>query len=139
MIAATAVASIVLFALALWKSHVVRVSSHAVMTARSAAGILRDASLDDAAREKAIQQSSLSLFADFASILVRSVISLAVSLAPIWLADAAGLARAGDVGIFLARPEVLIGATVLMTLAFFAGRRVAARLSSGRGDVWTGD
>jgi hypothetical protein len=87
-------------------------------TTQQAVAIMRDAGIDDAAREKAIQRASIGLIADFGSILLRAVLALAASLLPVWLAGAAGLARPGDVFEFLSRWDVILAATGVMIVGY---------------------
>ena len=118
MIVAIAIATLAIFAVALWVSGVMRVSTGVLSTTRNAAAIMRDPALDDMAREKAIQRASLKLFADFGSILLRGAISLAVSFAPIWLADVTGVASSRAVIDFLSRVDVIVVASILMVAGY---------------------
>jgi hypothetical protein len=118
VIVATAVATLAIFAVALWMSGVMRVSAGVLSTTQNAAAIMRDPALDDLQREKAIQRASLRLLADFGSILFRGVVSLAISFAPIWLADAAGLASSRAVIDFLSRTDVIVVTSVVMVVGY---------------------
>lgn len=118
MIVATAVAALAIFAIAIWVSGVMRVSVGVLSTTQNAAAIMRDPALDDLQREKAIQRASLRLLADFGSILFRGVASLAISFAPIWLADVSGLASARAVMDFLSRVDVIVVASIVMIAGY---------------------
>lgn len=121
MIAAVGIASIVLFLIALWRLGLVRVAAGALATAQGALAVMRDASLDDAAREKAAQAASLRLLGIFFSITWRGGLSLGISLLPIWLADISGQAASAEVIGFLSRWDV-IGIASAVVVAFYVVR-----------------
>jgi hypothetical protein len=124
VIAATAVASLGVFVFALVLSGVIGVAGGVLTTTQDAVATMRDRSLDDAAREKAIQRASLRLLSDVGSILVRGALSVAVSLVPVWLADATGLATFEAVFGFLSRWDVVVIASAVM----IAGYVIQSRL-----------
>ena len=70
--------------------------------------------LDDDARERMIQDASLTLFKAFFSILIRSVIVLGCSLLPIWLAHWMGLVLIEDTIGFLSRWDVITITSVVI-------------------------
>lgn len=129
MIAATGIASILVFLVALWLLRLVPVASGAMTTARGALDAMRDEALDDAAREKAVQKASLQLMGAFVSIVVRGAVSLAASLLPIWLADRLALAADTDVIAFLSRWDVIVIASVVIIAAYVAWVRLWAPTS----------
>lgn len=114
MIVATAIASVATFAVALRLLGVARVAGDALAAARRSIETMRDADLDDLAREKAIQQAALRLFGTFASILMRGLLAVAASLAPIWLGVLAGLVTSAPVFQFLSRSDVILAVSVAM-------------------------
>jgi hypothetical protein len=118
VIVAIAIATLAILAVAFWVSGVMRVSAGVLTTTQNAAAIMRDPALDDLQREKAIQRASLRLLGDFGSILVRGVLSLAISFAPIWLADVTGLASSRAVIDFLSRTDVIVVASVVMVVGY---------------------
>ena len=118
MIAATATASIIVFLVALWLARVVPASAGAVAIARGALAAMRDAELDDAARERAVRRASLQLLATFFSILVRGAVAIGASLVPIWLADAASLAASDQVIEFLSRWDVIVIASIVIVIGY---------------------
>ena len=122
--AAAAVVSIGIFIVALSISGVASATGGVLATTQATVAAMRDASLDDAARERAVQRSAVKLIRDFASIVLRGGLSLVASLVPIWLLDAAGLVPAGAVFEFLSRPDVLAASTILMVVGYLAWTRV---------------
>ena len=116
MIVATALACIAAFVVAFRLFHVLEWSRGVVKSTRAAAAILRDDTLDDAAREKAIQRASLGLMGACGSILFRTALSCFASLVPVWLASATGLASSSEVFQFLGRFDVIVGATLVILL-----------------------
>jgi len=127
VIVATAIVSIVAFLVALWAFGVVRVGASTLATVQGAANVLTDSSLDDAAREKAVQRASLRLFGDFVSIAVRGGLSVAAAILPLWLAAWLDLAPIDDVVRFLSRWDVMIVATVVIVAGYVAARRFLPR------------
>lgn len=124
MIAATGYLSIGVFAVALWLCGVVRVGAGVLQTARSAVAALRDEALDDAAREKAVQGASIRLFGAFLSILARGALALAISLVPVALAVAAGLADSRAVVAFLSRWDTVVIGSAAVCLGYVAKARL---------------
>jgi hypothetical protein len=124
VIVATAVACIAVFVVALRISGVVGASAGVLTTTQQAVAIMRDGSIDDAAREKAIQRASIGLIASFGSILLRAALALAASLLPVWLAGMADLARPRDVFEFLSRRDVILAATGVMIVGYVARVRL---------------
>ena len=122
--AAAAVVSIGIFIVALSISGVASATGGVLATTQATVAAMRDASLDDAARERAVQRSAVKLIRDFASIVLRGGLSLVASLVPIWLLDAAGLVPARAVFEFLSRPDVLAASTILMVVGYLAWTRV---------------
>jgi len=124
VIVATAALSLVLFVAALAWLDLIAASASAVVTAREAAAIMGDRTLDDRAREHAVQQASLRLFSGFASILGRGVLALAVSALPLWLAHVTGLADVHAVLAFLARPDIIAIVSAIMIGGYLFRKRL---------------
>jgi hypothetical protein len=124
LILTAAILSVGIFVAALSMSGVAGAASGVLATTQATMAVMRDATLDDAARERAVQRSSLKLVSDFVSILLRGGLSLAASLLPIWLMDAAGLVSARSVLGFLSRVDVMVGTTIVMVLGYVAWTRV---------------
>ena len=118
MIPAIAITSVVVFIGALWAFGVARVGAGALTTTQGAITVMRDASLNDEAREKAVRRASLQLMGAFASILVRGALTLMASILPLWLASLAGLAETEEVMHFLSRWDVIVIASVVSTVGF---------------------
>ena len=118
MIALTAFVSVLLLAVALDRVGVVRVATTALGMAQDAVATMQDRSLDDHARERAMQQASIRLFGHFASILGRVALALVVSLVPGGIADRSGMATAANVIAFLSRLDVILSVSVGMVLGY---------------------
>lgn len=114
MIIWVALISVVLFLIAFWRLKISRVGADALKTSRIAMATMGDKSIDDDTREKMIQSASIKLFGSFFSILIRSILTLAISVLPIWLADLTGIARMDAVFGFLARIDVIVIISVAM-------------------------
>ncbi len=118
MTVALAIASIAAFALALWVTGVARVGADALSTAQRALAVLRDSTLDDTSREKAVQQASLRLMGAFASLLLRGAAVLGAAALPIWLGSLAGLADSDKVVRYLSSWPVILVSSLALTAAF---------------------
>jgi hypothetical protein len=118
MTPAVALASIGVFIAALCLLGIVGRAGAALAVTRGAVAALRDPGLDDEARERAVQRASLKLFSAFLSILARSVLALLLSFAPIWLADAAGLAAQDEVLFYLSRWDNIVVVTIVMLAGY---------------------
>lgn len=131
MIAATAIFSIGVFIFGLRQFGVLRIASTAVITTQEAVETLQDKSIDDRTREKKIQHAALKLLGAFISILIRSMLTLLSSFAPIWLASYVGWVEVNDVLSYLSRYDVIAITTALMIAGYFIWIRL---LSSSKTD-----
>lgn len=127
MIVATAAAAICAFLIAFHYFRVVPIAARALAITREAWGVMRDPAFDDAARERAVRAASLRLFGTFFSILARGLLALAVSLLPIWLADASGLAARERTIDFLSRWDVILISSVVIVLGYIVQARLCSR------------
>ncbi|MEM7268685.1 MAG: hypothetical protein AAF401_05470 [Pseudomonadota bacterium] len=117
-------ASILVFVLLFRFVGLLVVAQRAVATARSAVDVMKDRSLDDDAKEKAVQKASLGLFRDFGGILVRSAVILAGAAAPAYLAEFAGLTTAQTVFDWLLRWDVILIASLVSVAILFGLHRL---------------
>lgn len=127
MILAVSFVSIAFFVVAFSLVRVVPVAAGALSTARGAIHAIHDSALDDNAREKAVQRASVRLLGAFASILLRSIAALVAAFVPIYLADSIGLATSEEVMVFLARWDVILGATIVVGVIYYAKVRLWPR------------
>ena len=123
MTVATALAAVALFLVGMWVFGVAAAATGAIAIAHAAVATMRDPALDDRARETAIQRASIRLASGFGSIAIRGILALALSLLPIWLADAGGLATAPAVFAFLSRPDVIVATSAAIGVGYLAWRR----------------
>ena len=124
MIVVTAAASIGMFLVAFWLSGVLTASASALAVARDALEQIRDTNNDDMAREKAARRASLRLIGILGSILGRGAVAVGASLLPIWLADVTDLAASGQVIAFLSRWDVIVSASIVIVLGYYARKRL---------------
>ena len=124
MILATAAASMLVFMAALWLCGIVRTGAEALSTAREAVAVLADEAIGEAAREEHIQRAALRLLGATFSILGRTLVAALASAVPIVLADWAGLASTADLIGFLARWDVILAATILMSAGYLVWVKV---------------
>jgi hypothetical protein len=111
LVGALAVAGLFVWFVRLFK--LVTFAQEAIALSRRAASIVRDAALDDDAKEVAIQQSALRLLKLTLLLLVGSVVAVAAPMAAIWLLDLVGLMSLDSVVAILLRWDFLLLATVL--------------------------
>ena len=122
-LSALAAISVALFMLAFWKLDVVASARSAMTIMQSALDAMRDPSLNDLAREKAVQAASLKLIREAFSILVRSALALAAAFIPLVLADQFGLAPLSETLAYLARWDVIVVVSIAALLIWFLGAR----------------
>lgn len=94
--------------------------------ARVAAGAyatLRDGSLDDLAKEKAVQRSALEMVKQTVQLAVKLLVILLVTAFPVWLAVTLGWIGMDRFAQFALRIDVLLITTALMVAAVFTWRR----------------
>lgn len=100
-------------------------------TAAAALGAMRDAALDDDAKEMAARRAAISLLAAFLSIVWRTVVAVLASLAVIYAADAIGIVAADMVMRRLESWEFIVAATLVVTALYLLlarrRRRAATR------------
>jgi hypothetical protein len=107
-----ALLAVAVFLAAFRLSGIVRAALSAVEIARHSVRIMRDDSLDDGARETAVQAACLGLVGVFVSIAMRTLLVLLVSLALIWAAEQAGIAQSEAVVALLSRWDVILASTM---------------------------
>ncbi|WP_193369824.1 hypothetical protein [Pelagibius marinus] len=126
MTPAVALASICAFIGAFWLLGIVRRAAAALAVTRGALAAMRDAALDEDAREKEVQRASLKLLGIFFSILARSLLALFASFLPIWVADTLGLASSETVLLFLARWDVILVVSLVLLAGYVLWNRLWA-------------
>jgi hypothetical protein len=93
--------------------------------ARKATAVLQNSALDDLAKEKAMQSAAIELFKLLGLLTGGSIIAVALPIAAVWLADAAGVLSFDAVMAMLIRWEFLLAATVIGFAVFFLLRRIS--------------
>ncbi len=93
---------------------IVGAARQALALAASATGVMRDKTLSDDEKEAAVQRAALSMLRASGSIFWRVAATLICTVAPIYALDIIGFADAGQVLAFLARPDVIISASILV-------------------------
>lgn len=101
MILVIAIVAIAIFWTAVLRLGIVPRAHDALGVGRETTAALRGGTLDDRAREQLTRRASARLAGMAMSIIIRTAIALGASVIPIWLAGAAGLARADAVVTFL--------------------------------------
>ena len=79
------------------------------------------------AHQRAVQSAGLSLLGFSANLFLLSIVALAVAFLPILLADAAGIASQEATLDFMMRWDVIIVASVVITIGWVLGKRLWPR------------
>lgn len=117
-----AAASIGAFLLMFRLAGVVSTSKSAIATTRGAMQAMRDPSLDEQARECAVQSAAIRLVIVSGSLILRSLLVLAAAFVPILLADWVGIVPRAAMTAFMERWDVILFGTVLVTLGYLGVR-----------------
>ena len=88
---------------------------------------MRDPHLDEMARERTIQAAAIRLIVASGSLILRNLLALGAAFIPILAADWLGIVPQGAVLAFMGRWDVILIATVVVTLGFVVGVRVWPR------------
>lgn len=108
-----AVLVVVTFAAAIGWLDLPARAREATARTRDSLEVLRDASLDDRAKEEALQRQSLRLFRLLGVLAGGSVLALGLPLAGVWLLELGGVASLEAVLSVLERPDFLAGTTAV--------------------------
>lgn len=90
-------------------------------------GVLRDVSLDDEAKARAMRGHALRLFALFGILAGGSVLALGLPLLSVWILDGVGVASLAGVLSVLERADFLAGTAVVGVFAYLFFRLRAGR------------
>ena len=119
--------SIGIFLLVFWLAGVVPCAKGAIATIHGAMQAMRDPHLDETTRERAIQSAAMRLVAASGSLIFRNLLALGAAFLPVLAADWVGIAPQEVVLAFMGRWDVIVIATVAITLGFVVGIRVWPR------------
>lgn len=120
-------ASLVVIAFAVLAHYIglARWTGEVMVHSRQAAAVLQDNSLDDLAKEKAMQVAAIQLFKLLGLLIMGSLTAVSLPIGAIWLADTGGLLSFDDVLAMLVRWEFLLAATVIGCTVFFVLHRIS--------------
>ena len=127
MIIVAAIFSILGFMWGLHITGIVPVAKGVGPVLRRVNACVRDPECDDEVKEKELQRGSIQLFKIFLSLLVRSIITLAIATVPILLLSLIGLVEFNAVLEFLARWDVIVVVTIVIIVGVIVIRRVQHR------------
>ena len=123
----TAATSIGVFLLAFWFTDVVTTGKSAIETIRNAMQAIRNPALDELEREHTVQAAAVRLVVASSSLILRSLLALSAAFIPIIAADFAGIVPQAAMLDFMGRWDVIVVATVAVTLGYVVGLRVWSR------------
>ena len=95
----------------------------AMAVSRRTAAVMGDATLDEAAKEKAVQAAALELMKGFLGLVLRIAGILAAAYVPIFLADLTGLLPEAEALAFMLRLDVILVTTVLVIAVLWLAAR----------------
>lgn len=116
----TASVVVIVFLVVCLALRIVEVARQINDTAGGALAVMRDPALDDDAKERAARSAAIGLLGAFWAIVWRALVSLAVSVVVVFLADRLGLAAAGGVMRQLESWPFIVAATVILTVLWVA-------------------
>lgn len=90
-------ASVALFLLGFHFLKVVAVAQAAIGESREAASVMRDPAVDEDLKERRLQKASVALFGKLLSMILRTLVCVALSFIPLLLADSMGWAAEAEV------------------------------------------
>lgn len=125
MVYLAAVVCVVAFVVAFERLGILPVAKEVIATSRNTMASLSRAALSDDEKERLAQKAAITLFRGFASITVRGVITLAISVLPAFAFQVLGLATVDATLAFLATWPAIIAASAVMLGVYFWTRRTA--------------
>lgn len=115
---------VVVFAVLLGRLRLVGRARSAAQHTGDCLRVLRDRSLDDRAKERALQSHAVRLFGLFALLVGGGAVALAAPLLGVWMLDRAGVASFGGVLATLERADFLAATALVGLAAWLVIRRV---------------
>jgi hypothetical protein len=112
------IAVVIMFVVLIYLLRLVRQAQEVLAISRDSMGVLRDASLDDEAKERFFQTSAIRLFRLLVLMLVGTAIALLAPIGVIWLLDLAGIVSLDAVLAILVRWDFIVAATVVGIVAY---------------------
>ncbi len=88
---------------------------------------MRDPALDELTRERTVQTAAIRLVAASGSLILRNLLALVAAFVPILVADWAGIVPQAAMLSFMARWDVILIATAVVTLGYMVGVRLWSR------------
>ncbi|MGV6849440.1 MAG: sulfotransferase [Marinibacterium sp.] len=129
MVLLVSLLAVLAFALALWKLKVVELARSMPQQVSAGTAAMFDKSLDDEAKEKAVQQAGLKLIGIGGRVFVVFALAILAAAIPIVGADFAGLADMDAVFSMMLRLDFIVGVTVAATVVAL----IVSRLTKGAG------
>lgn len=114
------VLAVLLFAAVFTITRLPQSCSKALAIARQAMEVMADRKLDDDAKEHATQQAALNMLKQGGLITLKTAMTIAATLLPLWLADVMALSSWEDTSQFALRWDVLLITTIVMLAAWLA-------------------
>ena len=102
-------------------------AQEAMTVSRRTAAVMGDRTLDEAAKEKAVQAAAGTLMMGFFGLVLRIVGILAAAYVPIFLADITGLLPEAEALAFMLRLDVIAVTSVLVVVLIWLAARLGRR------------
>ncbi|QIE43980.1 hypothetical protein [Meridianimarinicoccus aquatilis] len=106
--------SVLAFLVAFQALGIVAKAREAIETSRQTARVMGDTTLDDDAKEAAVQNAAKTLMIGFGGLVLRIVGILGAAYVPIFLADALGIVPQDTTLGFMLRIDVILASTVIV-------------------------
>lgn len=119
--------SVIAFIAAFELLGIVPKAREAIATSRQTAAVMGDKSLDDDAKEAAVQKAAGSLLKGFFGLVLRIIGILVAAYVPIFLADLAGLVPEAETLGFMLRLDVILATTVIVIAIIWAATKVRSK------------
>ena len=119
--------AVLFFCLAFYFTKVIKTCNQIIDISRQSVATITDKNLDDAAKEKATQAAAINMLKNGFSLLAKLMITLGLTVLPLWLADVAGLATSSETSKFAMRLDVLLITTIIVTAIVFIGRKLLSK------------
>jgi len=127
MVIITYCLAVLLFCAAFYLTHLIASCNQVITIAKTAVKTIADKNLDDYTKEKATQEAAIGMLKGFFVLGAKIAVILGLTILPLWLADAAGLASFTETSEFSLRLDVLAVTTVTVMAIVFLWRKLFSR------------
>jgi len=124
VIVAVYVVTVLIFCAGFYFAHFVKTFQQVAQAARTAFSTMTDTTLDDLAKEKAIQACAILMIKQAMALFIKLAIILLTTAFPVWLAGVLDLITIEAFSSFVLRVDVMLITTAIMLLAIVAHKQI---------------